>query len=111
VIRKVTIFTGHWSLITGHWFAAVFLFATVMMAAAAPVTPPSGAASCTGCHAADAKVETRVPRIAGRPAAEIVAAIEAFRSGQKPATVMDRIAKGFSDAEIRAIAEWLGAQK
>jgi cytochrome subunit of sulfide dehydrogenase len=52
-----------------------------------------------------------VPRIAGRPAAEIVAAMEAFRTGQKPATVMDRIAKGFSDAEIRAIAEWLGAQK
>jgi cytochrome c553 len=52
-----------------------------------------------------------VPRIAGRPAAEIVAAMDAFRSGQKPATVMDRIAKGFSEAETRAIAEWLGAQK
>ena len=73
--------------------------------------PPPGAASCTGCHAADPKIETRVPRIAGRPASEIVAAMEAFRSGQKPATVMNRIAKGFSDAEIRAIAEWLGAQK
>jgi cytochrome c553 len=58
----------------------------------------------------DAKVETRIPRIAGRPAAEIVATMEAFRSGQKPATVMDRIAKGFSEAEIRAIAEWLSAQ-
>jgi cytochrome c553 len=48
-----------------------------------------------------------MPRIAGRPPAEIVAAMEAFRSGQKPATVMDRIAKGFTDAEIRAIADWL----
>jgi len=73
--------------------------------------PPPGAASCTGCHAGSAKIEPRVPRIAGRPAAEIAAAMEAFRSGQKPATVMDRIAKGFSDAEIRAIAEWLGAQQ
>jgi cytochrome subunit of sulfide dehydrogenase len=91
--------------------AAACLFALTLAVSAAPVTPPSGAASCTGCHAADAKVETRVPRIAGRPAAEIVAAMEAFRTGQKPATVMDRIAKGFSDAEIRAIAEWLGAQK
>ena len=69
--------------------------------------PPPGAASCTGCHATDAKIETRVPRIAGRPPAEIVAAMEAFRSGRKPATVMDRIAKGFTDAEIRMIAEWL----
>jgi cytochrome c553 len=52
-----------------------------------------------------------VPRIAGRPAADIVAAMEAFRSGQKSATVMDRIAKGFTDAEIRAIADWIATQK
>jgi sulfide dehydrogenase cytochrome subunit len=91
--------------------ATACLFAPVTAVDAAPTVAPSGAASCTGCHAADPKVETRVPRIAGRPPAEIVAAMEAFRSGQKPATVMDRIAKGFGDAEIRAIADWLGAQK
>ena len=87
------------------------LFASVASAHAASTVPPSGAASCTGCHAENAKVETQVPRIAGRPPAEIVAAMEGFRSGQKPATVMDRIAKGFTEAETRAIAEWLGAQK
>jgi len=90
--------------------AVGYLFALVTTVNAAAIVPPSGAASCTGCHAADSRVTTGVPRIAGRPAAEIVAAMEAFRSGQKPATVMDRIAKGFTDAEIRAIAEWLGAQ-
>jgi sulfide dehydrogenase cytochrome subunit len=90
---------------------AACLFALVAAAAAPPAVPPSGAASCTGCHAADPKIETRVPRISGRPPAEIVAAMEAFRSGQKPATVMDRIAKGFTDAEIRAIADWVSAQK
>jgi sulfide dehydrogenase cytochrome subunit len=37
--------------------------------------------------------------------------MRAFRSGEKPATVMDRIAKGFSDEETRAIADWLGAQQ
>ena len=52
-----------------------------------------------------------MPRLVGRNPAEIVAAMEAFRSGQKPATVMDRIAKGFSEVEIRAIADWFGAQK
>ena len=35
----------------------------------------------------------------------------AFRSGALPATVMDRIAKGFSDEEARAIAVWFAAQK
>jgi sulfide dehydrogenase cytochrome subunit len=105
VIRR---FSGRWSLITVHCAAAAYFFALASTASAAPATPPPGAASCSGCHASNAKVETRVPRIAGRNAAEIVAAMEAFRSGQKPATVMDRIAKGFTDAEIRAIAEWLG---
>ena len=38
-------------------------------------------------------------------------AMLAFRSGQRPATVMDRIAKGFTDDEIKAIADWYGAQK
>ena len=90
--------------------AVAYLFACAAAAAAASIPPP-GAASCTGCHAASAKIDTTVPRIAGRSPAEIVAAMEAFRSGQKPATVMDRIAKGFSEAEVRAIAAWLGAQR
>jgi cytochrome c553 len=30
--------------------------------------------------------------------------------GQRPATVMDRIAKGFTDQETRAIASWLSQQ-
>jgi cytochrome c553 len=33
--------------------------------------------------------------------------MKAFQEGAKPATVMDRIAKGFSDEEIDAIAAWL----
>jgi cytochrome subunit of sulfide dehydrogenase len=91
--------------------AAAYFLTCAAAEAAAPAAPPPGATSCTGCHAAGAKVETNVPRIAGRNPAEIVAAMDAFRSGQKPATVMDRIAKGFSEAETRAIAEWFGAQK
>jgi sulfide dehydrogenase cytochrome subunit len=56
-------------------------------------------------------VQTPVPRLVGRPAAEIVAAMQGFRIGQRPATVMDRIAKGFSDDETAAIAAWYGGQK
>jgi cytochrome c553 len=37
--------------------------------------------------------------------------MQAFRSGQRAATVMDRIAKGFSDEETRAIAVWLGQKR
>ncbi|HXW26023.1 MAG TPA: c-type cytochrome [Xanthobacteraceae bacterium] len=72
--------------------------------------PPPGASSCSGCHAASAAVDTKVPPIRGRDPAEVVAAMQAFRSGERPSTVMGRIAKGFSDDEIRAIAAWLAAQ-
>jgi sulfide dehydrogenase cytochrome subunit len=72
---------------------------------------PAGAASCTGCHPANPNVDTPVPRLAGRDAAEMMAALQAFRSGRRPATVMDRIAKGFSDDEIKSIAEWYAAQR
>jgi cytochrome c553 len=33
-----------------------------------------------------------------------------FRAGKREATIMNRIAKGFSDEETRAIAVWLAAQ-
>jgi cytochrome subunit of sulfide dehydrogenase len=77
---------------------------------AQPAEAPPGAASCTGCHPARANVDTPVPRLAGRDAAELIAAMQAFRNGSLPATVMDRIAKGFSDDEIKTIAAWFSAQ-
>ena len=45
------------------------------------------------------------------PAAEITAKMAAFKSGNAQATIMDRIAKGFTEEEIRAIATWYAAQK
>jgi cytochrome subunit of sulfide dehydrogenase len=78
--------------------------------AAAAAEPPPGASSCSGCHPPSASVETKVPPLRGRDPAEIVAAIQAFRSGERLSTVMGRLAKGFSDDETRAIAAWLAAQ-
>ena len=71
---------------------------------------PPGASSCSGCHAASAAVETPVPRLAGMQAARIIEAMLAFRAGQRPGTIMPRIAKGFSEGEIAAIAAWYAAQ-
>ena len=79
-------------------------------AAAAAVAPP-GASSCSGCHPKTASAETKVPPLRGQNLADIVAAMQAFRSGERPSTVMGRIAKGFSDEEIRAIAAWVAEQR
>jgi cytochrome c553 len=66
---------------------------------------PPGTASCLGCHPATAG-NGPVSTLIGRPATEIVTAMQGFRAGTLKATVMDRIAKGFTDEEIRAIADW-----
>jgi sulfide dehydrogenase cytochrome subunit len=85
--------------------ASVALAAMLGATAAAP--PPPGASSCSGCHAAG----PQPPALTGRNVAEIVAALDAFRVGTKQATVMDRIAKGFSHDESVAIAVWVSAPK
>jgi cytochrome subunit of sulfide dehydrogenase len=78
---------------------------------AAAAEAPPGAASCSGCHPANTNADTPVPRLAGQDASAIMTAMKDFRSGQRPATVMDRIAKGFSDDEIGTIAAWLVMQR
>ena len=96
-------------IVTAAVFAST-LTAPALAAGAATDAPP-GALSCSGCHPAARSVDTAVPRLVGRNPADIVAAMQAFKSGQKPSSVMDRIAKGFSDDEVKAIAAWYGAQK
>ncbi|HMA71529.1 MAG TPA: c-type cytochrome [Xanthobacteraceae bacterium] len=90
-------------------FAAGLILGATIVPGLANEAPP-GAASCSGCHAAKPNVDTAMPRLAGQDAMAIAAALHAFRDGRRSATVMDRIAKGFSDDEIKAIAAWFGAQ-
>jgi cytochrome c553 len=85
---------------------APFLLAALVASAPAWADAPPGAASCSGCHG-PAALGTAIPSLEGREAADTVAQMQAFRTDQRPATVMGRIAKGFSEGETRAIAEWL----
>ncbi|MBX9774225.1 MAG: cytochrome C [Xanthobacteraceae bacterium] len=94
-----------------HCLAALVILCASATSASAIDVAPAGAAACSGCHPASRAVETPFTRLTGRPAAEIVTAMQEFRGGQRPATVMDRIAKGFSDDEIKAIATWYARQK
>ncbi|MFO1081706.1 MAG: cytochrome C [Reyranellaceae bacterium] len=89
------------------------LLAIPVAAAALPAVAaeaPPGASACTGCHASAKLADSALPRIVGRPAADIAASLRGFRSGAVPSTVMGRIAKGFDDTQIEAIAVWFAAQ-
>ena len=87
--------------------------AVVLASATAAYTAdaPPGAAACSGCHAASANVQTPVPPLKGRPAAEIVSQMAEVKSGARKGTIMDRIAKGFTEDETSAIAAWYEQQK
>jgi len=91
--------------------AAALGCASIAAAMVASAEPPAGAASCSGCHPSTVRVTSPVPRLAGLDRAAIVRAMQDFRSGQRVATVMDRIAKGFTDDEIQAIAAWYASQR
>jgi cytochrome c553 len=89
--------------------ATILILMLAAAPAAAQTAAPAGAAACSGCHPhAGARTPAILP-LAGLAPGEIVSAMQAFRSGERPATVMDRIAKGFSDEETWAIAAWVSA--
>jgi len=88
-------------------FLAAGVLCVLPSLASSQVAPP-GAESCSGCHGIQG---TALPALAQLSADQISAAMADFRKGAREATVMDRIAKGFSEAETEAIAKWLAAHE
>lgn len=68
------------------------------------------AAGCTACHGTSGTSLGTVPSLAGQPRSDLVAKLKEFRSGARPATVMQQLAKGYSDDEIDQVAGWYAAQ-
>lgn len=64
------------------------------------------AGSCFNCHGTDGRSNGAIPSIAGRPQLALKNQLMAYKSEQPPVgtTVMTRIAKGYSDKEIDALA-------
>jgi cytochrome c553 len=91
--------------------AAAVGLVSIAAAVVASAEPPLGAAACSGCHPVSTRVSSPVPRLTGLDRDAIIKAMQDFRSGQRAGTVMDRIAKGFTDEEIQAIAAWYAAQR
>jgi sulfide dehydrogenase cytochrome subunit len=70
------------------------------------------ASACAICHGTDGQAVTKdVVSLAGRPRDDIAAQLRAFRDGQRPATVMHQIAKGYTDEQIDALAAVFASQK
>ena len=110
------------------WLAPCGLVLVAGVALAqAPASPPSPAfapsnltdkgvlamaANCAPCHGTGGRAApgTTVPGLAGRDSGDIRDAMIQFKEGKRGATVMHQIAKGFTDAEIAAMAEYFSKQ-
>jgi sulfide dehydrogenase cytochrome subunit len=83
-------------------------------AATAPAPPPSPAAvrnmisNCYSCHGTDGRSPGAIPSLTGKNAEQALLQLKEFKSGQLAATVMTRHAKGYTDAELEALANYIG---
>ena len=67
--------------------------------------------TCAGCHGSDgASNGPAIPTISGLSKDYFVDTMKGYASGDIPATVMDRIAKGYSEKEITQLADYFAAK-
>ena len=87
---------------------AVLLGCGMLLGSAQLLAAPTAtmlADTCAGCHGTDgASVGPATPSIAGNSETYLVDTMLAFKSGERPSTVMGRIAKGYSEEEIKLMA-------
>jgi cytochrome c553 len=92
--------------------AAVLASAPLLALAQAPA--PSGrdlASACAMCHGTNGVSAGVTATLAGQPKEVLVRNISELRDGKRAATIMHQIGKGYSDAQIDAIAGFFAAQK
>ncbi|TNF38432.1 MAG: c-type cytochrome, partial [Gammaproteobacteria bacterium] len=67
--------------------------------------------ACAACHGFNGNSQgPSTPSLAGMTKYYFIDAMEAFKTGKRPATIMDRIAKGYSDEETILMAEFFSKQ-
>jgi sulfide dehydrogenase cytochrome subunit len=102
-MKLKTSFAG-WALVMGCTFTGTAL-------AVAP-TPEMISFACAGCHGTNGgSAGLMMPSLASQSKASIVDAMKKFKSGDRPSTVMGRLAKGYSDADFAAMGDFFAKQK
>lgn len=76
----------------------------------AELNPESIALNCYNCHNPNPNIDSAIPSLHGLTALQLEQALLNFKYQPSPATLMPRLAKAYSDAEIKALAEYLSKQ-
>jgi cytochrome c553 len=69
------------------------------------------AANCANCHGTDGRSVGVMESLAGYDKDKFITNMKEFRSGDKPATLMHQIVKGYTDQQIADMAAYFAAQR
>ena len=98
---------------TMAWVAALWLPAAAF-AQQTEVNPRAAAmlaSNCANCHGTSGNALDTMPSLAGLQKAYIVEQMRAFRDGKRTATIMNQLAKGYTDQQVELIADFFSRQK
>ncbi len=68
------------------------------------------AANCANCHGTDGRSVGVLESLAGYDKEKFITNMKEFRSGDKPATIMHQLTKGYTDQQIADLAAYFAAQ-
>lgn len=93
--------------------AAVCLLASAGAHAADPNLGRNLAATCANCHGTNghAVPGAGMDSLAGESKAKLLQKLADFKSGDKPASIMHQISKGYTEEQLGLIADYFAAQK
>lgn len=66
--------------------------------------------ACAGCHGTYGHSQAPTPSIAGKSEDEFLAAMRDFKSGQRVSSVMNRIARAYTEEDFVALAQFFKKQ-
>ena len=68
------------------------------------------AATCAACHGTEGRSQRGMPALAGLNAHYLSEQLLAFKAGNRPASVMHQIARGYSDEQLDLLAAFFEQQ-
>lgn len=89
--------------------AAVAIAVLSAMPVLADEAAPLIAQGCAGCHGQNGAGQGASPAIAGTDRETFLRIWAEFRANERPATIMNRIARGYSDDEVAALADYFAS--
>ena len=69
------------------------------------------ASNCANCHGTDGRSQGGMPALNGMPQPYLLLQMQEFKSGKRAATIMHQLSKGYTDAEIAALAAYFSSLK